>query len=126
MILVDSWAWIEYFKGTSSGKAITGIVENESAYTSSISLAEISAWFYKNNKNPEKAIENIKVNSSIIFLEEAILVESGRRYVELRNHKKDIGLIDAIIYTTARMHGLDLLTGDADFRDLPAVRMVSK
>ena len=43
MKLLDSSAWVEYFKGTPTGSNVKKILE-EGAATSAISLAEIAKW----------------------------------------------------------------------------------
>ena len=124
MILLDTWAWIEYFKGSEKGNKIKSIIENRQIYTSAISIAEISKWFCQNKEDIKIGIQQLKENSIIIDLEEPILIESGRQYVELRKIKKDIGLIDVIIYTTAILHDLNVITNDNDFKGLPKVDFI--
>ena len=41
-MLIDSYAWIEFFDGTIRGKTIEGILKNGPCYTAGICLAEIS------------------------------------------------------------------------------------
>ena len=60
MILLDTWAWVEYFKGTKNGEKIANIIKTEQTYTSAISIAELSKWFYNNNTNIEIAINQLK------------------------------------------------------------------
>ena len=124
MKLLDTWAWIEYFKGSEDGFKIKKLIEKKEVYTSAISLAEISKWFYQNKCNVGLGVKQIKQNSIIINLEEDILIESGKKYVELRKIKKDIGLIDVIIYTTAISYGLALITKDPDLLELPSVEEI--
>lgn len=123
MKLLDTSAWIEYFRGSTQGEIVKMELSKEAA-TSAITLAEISQWFTKNNSDVSVAIEHIKRNSILIELEEDILVESGKLYVKLRPTRAKIGLIDAIIYMTAQIHGLSLLTSDSDFQGLPQVEML--
>ncbi|MBI2147777.1 PIN domain-containing protein [Candidatus Woesearchaeota archaeon] len=123
MKLLDTSAWVEYFKGSTMGEAVKRELSKEAA-TSAITLAEISSWFTKNKGDVSVAIEHIKRNSIIIGLEEDILVESGKLYINLRSSRTKIGLIDAMIYMTAQIHGLSLLTSDSDFRGLPQVEML--
>lgn len=124
MKLLDTSVWVEYFKGTDKGKKIKIMLAEPQIYASAITFAEISKWLSENNISPEMAIEQIKVNSIIIDVEEAILIESGKRYVSLRKIKPKIGLIDTIIYISAILHGLTLVTGDFDFQGLLKVEMI--
>jgi predicted nucleic acid-binding protein len=124
-MLLDTYAWVEYLKGTAKGGAVKAILDNGSvAYTSAISLAEISEWLHRNGLDVHKGIESITSLSLVIPLGEAILVEGGIAHVELRKIRKDIGMIDALIYTTGQMHNLDVLTGDPHLMGLPGVQML--
>lgn len=126
MKLLDTSAWIEFFKGSVLGEKVKRILKEEQAYTSAITLAEVSRWVQENRGDVGFAIGQIRENSIIIPLEEPILIESGVRYVELRATKKKISMIDVIIYVTAIRHGLELITKDPDFKGLPAVKMLEE
>ena len=124
MIILDTWAWIEFLKGSEKGEKIKSIIENNEIYTSAISIAEISKWVDQNKLEVNERIEKIKQNSKIIYLEETTLIESGKKYNELRKIKKNIGLIDVIIYTTSLLYNLILVTNDEDFSNLPNVQRI--
>ena len=124
MKLLDTSAWVEYFKGTEKGLVVKQWLENEGMYTCLITLAEISRWFQENNGDVSTAVEQIRQNSILLPLEEFILIESGKHYVALRKLRPKIGLIDVIIYVTARIHDLKLITSDSDFKGLPQVEML--
>lgn len=124
MILLDTSAWIEYLNSTELGNKIKDLFYQKiGIYTCQLTIAEISVWCYKNNENPDKYLDKIKKLSSILEISEDILVASGRTYWEERKNGK-LGLIDSIIYTTARFHGLVLWTKDGDFKKLPGVEML--
>ncbi|HLC97989.1 MAG TPA: PIN domain-containing protein [Candidatus Nanoarchaeia archaeon] len=124
MKLLDTSAWVEYFKGSEKGRKVLKVLEEEEVYTSAITFAEITRWVVDNRGNVDSVLSLIRRNSVIIQLEEPILVESGKIYGQLRKIKKSIGLIDVIIYISALLHGLELVTGDYDFHGLPAVVMI--
>ena len=124
MKLLDTSAWVEYFKGSEKGEKVKTILAEHQIYTSAITFAEISKWLSENNISPDFAIEQIKINSIIISLEEPILIESGTRYTPLRKIKPKIGLIDTIIYVSAILHDLTLVTRDYDFQGLTNVEMI--
>ena len=57
MILVmDTYAWIEYFKGTAAGREVEKLIgdDNNSVYTSIITITEVSSIFKRENQNAEK------------------------------------------------------------------------
>ncbi len=124
MKLLDTSAWVEYFKGTEKGRKVRDILAANPTYTSAITLAEITKWLTENAIDLEVPLHQIKINSVLTPLEEPILIESGRRYAILRKVRKKIGLIDAIIYVSAGLHALILVTNDFDFIGLPNVEML--
>lgn len=123
-MLLDTSAWVEYFKGTKEGEKVKSIIKNNVIYICPITIAELSNWCYKNNKDPVEYIKIIKNLSTYLELSEEILNLSGKIYYRLRKKNKKIGLIDCIIYTTAQIHGLELITKDNDFKNLPGVQLL--
>lgn len=124
-MLLDTSCWVEYFKETEKGKKIKELMENqEILYTCPITIAEISVWCHKNNKSPEDFITLIKKLSIMLDISDDILAESGKIYHEERGKSSKIGLIDCIIYATAQVHGLSLLTKDEDFKNLKDVKIL--
>lgn len=124
-MLLDTSCWVEYFKGTEKGKKIKGLMEKQEVfYTCPITIAEISVWCHKNNKPLQDFITSIKKLSVMLDMSEDILAESGKIYHEERKSNGKIGLIDCIIYATAQIHGLILLTKDTDFRNLKDIKML--
>ncbi|MDG7014054.1 MAG: hypothetical protein JRN11_01445 [Nitrososphaerota archaeon] len=45
--VIDSYAWIEYFKGTRSGTVVRPYVEGDRAATSTVSLAELKEKYLR-------------------------------------------------------------------------------
>jgi len=122
MILVDTWTWIEILRGTKTSEKALEILKQEACvYTSIISIAEISRWAKVNGLDVDHIIEKISDRTNYLELELFILKISGEKHVELRKIKKTIGIIDVIIYTSALVHGMNVLTGDSDFEGLQGV-----
>ncbi len=123
MKLLDTSAWVEYFRGSVQGEYVKTSLTPK-VYTSAITLAEIIPWFKKRKIDISWGISHIKKNSIIIPLRESVLVESGYIYAGLRKSRKKIAMIDVIIYMSAQLHGLMFLTKDTDFRRLPGVELM--
>jgi predicted nucleic acid-binding protein len=129
-MLLDTSAWVEYFEATEKGEKIKElIISGRTVYSCPLTIAEISSWCHKNNKEPSILLKKIKELSVIVEIDEDVLLDSGKTHAGLRKNKTDngeskISLIDCIIYETAQIHGLDLLTKDRDFEDLPGVEML--
>jgi predicted nucleic acid-binding protein len=125
MILLDTSAWVEYFKSTEKGTKVKELFyQNMGVYTCPLTLAEISVWCHKNKENPEAFIQKIKLLSAMLELTADILLASGRTYSVEREKNGKIGLIDCIIYNSARFHGLKLWTKDKDFENLVDVELI--
>ncbi len=125
MMLVDTSAWIELFRGTPKGLHIQQLLEAETSnYTSLISIAEISQWAYKNQIDANSLLDPLEKQTVYLELNPELLKLAGQKYCELRRTRKTIGLIDTIIDTTACLHGLTLVTADKDFENLPNVKLV--
>jgi len=124
-MLLDTSVWIDYFQATEKGAAIKSSLENnEQVYTCPLTVAEISVWCCKNNKEVSEFVQLIKNLSKILDVSEDILIESGKIYSEQRKKNNKISLIDCIIYASAKIHGLLLLTKDNDFKNLEGVKFL--
>ena len=124
-MLLDTSCWVEYFKGTEKGKKIKELMDKQEVlYTCPLTIAEISVWCRKNNKFPQDFIRSIKNLSIMLDMGEDVMSESGRIYHEAMKKNGKIGLIDCIIYATAQVHGLVLLTKDEDFKELEGAEIL--
>ncbi|MCI0503371.1 PIN domain-containing protein [Candidatus Micrarchaeota archaeon] len=124
-MLFDTSVWVEYLAGTEAGKKARDILKQDGLVcTCPLTLAEISVWCHKNNKNPQLYIREVKALSKMLDLSEDILIASGRIYSEERKKNGKISLADSIIYACARFHDMELMTSDNDFRGLVGVKML--
>lgn len=115
--LLDTWAWIEYYEGSSVGSRVDQVISSEnSCFTSIISLAELSDNFHRKdvigNYSWKQVRAYVETNSEILPVNPEIVSKAGKVRAEEVKQKPDFGLADAIILATAREHGLKLLTGD--------------
>jgi len=113
-VLIDSWAWVEYFKGSSLGKKAAHHIEgSEDAIISAINLAEVYRWFLKLYKEPqaEDARITITTRCTLVPVDEAIAVDAAR----IRNSER-LGLGDSIVLATARHEEAKIVSGDPELR----------
>ena len=123
-VLVDSWAWIEYFKGSAAGEKVKELIENsqDKVIVSAVNIAEVYNSFLRDYSTPDnkryaEASRNaMKQRSYVYDVDEEIAVDSAKV-----KHEKKWGLGDSIIYATARREGAKVLTGDPHFRGLKDV-----
>ncbi|TXT63781.1 MAG: PIN domain protein [Promethearchaeota archaeon] len=118
--LLDTYAWIEYFRGSSKGEIVNDLIDSEIIYTSIISIAELSDKYYRENLSEEwqDRYRFIVSESYIIQLSMEIAQRSGTRKWKLREENEDIGLADAMIIETAIQKKLTLVSGDPHFENL--------
>ena len=123
-VLLDSWAWIEYFKGTSYGKEAKKFIEgDEEILVSVINIAEVYGHFLR-NKDEDAADSVIKFISKRSFII-PVITKIAINAAKIKYEKK-WGLGDALIYATAEIHKIQIMTGDPDFKDEDNVIYIGK
>lgn len=120
MKVFDSFAWIEYFKGSKKAAKIKDDIDgNLPIYTPTICLTEIKSKYLREGKNPKERLNFILERSITIELnsEIALLAADLKKKFELHT-------VDAIIYASAQFKGYPLVTGDIHFKNLPHVELI--
>ena len=115
-IIFDTYAWIEYFKGSKQGKVADQYLKEE-IITPFIVALELSYRANKEGWDIKKYLDFIKFNSKISFIDEDFIINFGRIYNETKKEVKEFSLADCIILTTARLQNAKILTGDAHFKN---------
>ena len=115
-IVVDSYAWIEYFRGSAEGKKAERIIDgNFRLLTPAIVIAELSDKYRRSGASEEWENEKfvyIGIKSEIVKLDEDIADLAGKIKTEKRQVYPDFGLGDAVILATAKKLNARVLTGD--------------
>ena len=126
--IIDTYAWIEYFKASEMGKAAKKFIETDYSITPTIVVSEISRKLRKDielgNESQEgrlKRLEFIRATSRIVDLDFEIASEAGGISEELKDEAKGWGLADSIVLCTARSLKGTVVTGDEHFRHLDNV-----
>ena len=118
-LLFDTYAWVEFFLGSEEkGRKAAEMLLNQACYTSIISIAEVSEWCEKNNRDARKYVNILIKKSDVLGLNEAMLETAGKINFLRKKQIKNWGLIDSIVLTTAKTHGLQIVTGDKHFKDI--------
>ena len=122
-VLVDSWAWIEYFKGTPAAQKAKEIIEsNEQMFVSAINVSEIYLFLLRNKPSEaEKLIKFVLDSSFVIFIDSTIALKASKI-----KHEHKMGLADAIVMATAEENKAKILTGDDDFKNIKNVIYIGK
>lgn len=123
-VLIDSWAWIEYFKGSPAGLKAKEFIDTDSEIlVSAINISEIY-HFLLNNRSAQEAEECIAFvlkTSFVVQLDVSLALQAARFKKE-----KKMGLADAIVLATARSHRCPIVTGDSDFKNESDVMYLGK
>jgi predicted nucleic acid-binding protein len=93
--IIDSYAWIEYFRASKSGEFAKIYIESKDSTTPTIVVSEISRKLAKEielgNKTAQGRIERIdfiRAKSQIVDLDFELAVEAGRIDVEMKKTEK--------------------------------------
>jgi predicted nucleic acid-binding protein len=117
-LVLDTWAWIEYWRGNS---AVRDIIEGpEHKITSMMTLAELERFYGNDKERMDLMVEKIRLRSRLVPVD----LEIARAGGAVRRSMKEGGIADAIIYATALVNHAKVLTGDAHFRRLSEVFFV--
>jgi predicted nucleic acid-binding protein len=120
IVLIDSWAWLEFFAGSKIGEAVKTYVmdEDQEIIISSINLAEIYriALDRFDEQTAEKRRRSMISRCYLIPVDDEIAI-IGARF----RHERDWSLGDAMIYATAIRDGAIVITGDPHFKGLKDV-----
>ncbi|HUY69954.1 MAG TPA: PIN domain-containing protein [Candidatus Baltobacteraceae bacterium] len=116
-VIIDTYAWMEYFRGSEAGRRVRGRIEEGRNITPTIVLAEISKRFTDLDRGDLKEkLAFIHSKSNILPLDQSTAIMAGQ--IRSTIGIKDMGLVDCILLAAARTHGIKVLTGDRHFRSL--------
>jgi predicted nucleic acid-binding protein len=116
-VLIDSWSWIEYWRGSSYSKKIAEVIdESETSIVSTINVAETFLWVLRHYdiQQARERMVTIAKRCFLVPVDEKIATEAA-----MLKHKLKKSLADSIVLATARAGDAKVLTGDKDFKGLP-------
>jgi predicted nucleic acid-binding protein len=126
--IMDSYAWLEYFMGTESGRKVKEIIDSErdEKLTPSICLAETYAKILRTEDEEKAELRRafIKSRSALVSLTEELAVEAARDDLAMKRKVQGWGLADSIVLSTARNRKGEVVTGDPHFRGLAEAHMI--
>jgi predicted nucleic acid-binding protein len=117
-MMLDSFAWMEYFMGTQKGEKVKKLVDDDlQLYTSPIVVAEIYSKSLRTDRKVQERTDFIIKRSAVVAFDVKIAVEAAKIHAENRVKTSDFGLADAIILASARSRKIKVLTGDSHFKN---------
>ena len=123
-IVVDSWAWIEYFGGSAAGRVVERAISKSEVWTSAVSIAEIVSKYRRTQMDEGPPIRALLSISRVSNPDEEDAQEAGRFHAETRLVSPNFGLADSFVLQLARKLGCKVLTGDIDFRKLKEAEFI--
>jgi predicted nucleic acid-binding protein len=126
LIVSDSYAWIEYFLGSDSGRIVKDYVDAGELVTPSIVLAEVARKYLREGMKEEdvaRRLSFIEVSSVVKEIDSELSVAAARAYLELYEKARAEGLkkpslTDGIVLATGRTLKAKIITGDEHFKGL--------
>ncbi len=124
-LVVDSWAWVEYLRGSETGKRVdTRISQAGEVWTTVISLTEVVSKYRREKLSEQTAIEAISSLSKFELPSRNDAIEAGRIHAEVKTKSANFGLADAFVLQLARKVKGKVLTGDSDFKGLREAELI--
>lgn len=128
MVVYDTYAWIEYFRGSRKGERVRALLRR-GGFTPSIVLAEIARKYMREGyavDEVRKRLLFIETRTRIVPIDTELSLRAAKTYLELyeyakKNRLRTPSLADAVVYAAALILGEELVTGDRLFKDLPNV-----
>lgn len=130
-LVVDSYAWIEYFLGSDTGrKVLEELRRAEVTITPSVVLAEIAHKYFREGMDVSSVRDRVELVKSVSIIKELgdpiilglreaynLLMDNARRH----NVKGKPALNDAIVLSTTLIADGFVVTGDMHFKGLDRV-----
>jgi predicted nucleic acid-binding protein len=131
--IIDSYAWIEYFRASKPGEIAKKYIESQDSTTPTIVVSEISRKLTNEielgNETPQgrtERLEFIRAKSQIVNLDFEMAIEAGKIDVEMKKKEKSWGLADSIVLCLARSKKGKVVTGDLHFKELDNVIFIKE
>ena len=129
MIVLDSYAWIEYFLGSDTGRTVREYLNTEEVVTPSIALAEIARKYLRDEVEQEEVLKRlnfISTSSTVMEINAELSLAAAKTYLELSEKAKveqlrRPSLTDGIILASGRTLGAKIVTRDEHFKGLTEV-----
>jgi len=121
MVVLDAYAWIEYFFGSKSGYKVNKIIEKEKCYTLESNISEVYAWALREKEPFAPVLKIIKENSEIIPVTLKDWIRATELREKVREKKKGFGIIDSLLLVFQEKTKEKIVSGDSHFKGMKNV-----
>lgn len=128
-VIVDTYAWIEYFRGTKEGEKAKEFIDGDHfLLTPTTAVAELGDKYRRQGKKKEWEVRKhfVRLKSDLVNLNYRIADRAGEIKQEMRKKHSNAGLADAIIASHAEAEKAKILTGDRHLIDREETINVSR
>jgi predicted nucleic acid-binding protein len=118
--VIDSYAWVEYLRGSPKGKVARKYIEGQSAATSAITIAELRSKYLREGWSFfDSDLGFISTRTVMAPVDTAVALLAGEINHQRRKNVANWGMADSIVLATARNSSCKVVTGDPHFRGIP-------
>jgi predicted nucleic acid-binding protein len=120
-ILIDTYTWIEIFRNSPWGRQALEFIEKNSPLAVSVLTLYELQYRFNDLYGEEKTgsfITTILTHAELIPVDMQIAIAAGTIKTGQKKKGNGMGAVDCLILATARIHNLNVLTGDRHFDGL--------
>ncbi|MDO9537923.1 MAG: PIN domain-containing protein [Thermoplasmata archaeon] len=126
--VVDTSAWIEFFRGSVEGSLVAKHIfpepsEMATILTPTIVISELRSTYIRDGKDSQFYEDLEKIRSiGIIFqeLDESTSIDAGTKHRKSHTPQNQISQIDCILWAIAEKMDMKVLSTDKHFKDCPS------
>ena len=121
--IIDTYAWIEYFKGSNQGDTLKRLFENKNSrfITMECCIAELRGYCLKNSIEFNQLYDVVKKNSVMLPVLREYWIKAAKIKFEMRKTRAHFGLIDSILVAKQEEMKCSIVSGDPHFKGLKNV-----
>lgn len=126
--IIDTYAWIEYFKGSDRGKVLKDLFYNQSNkfITMECCIAELCGYCLRNKIEFIELYSIVKGNSIILPVMRSHWIQAAKIKFELGKKIAGFGLIDSILLAKQEEMHYKIVSGDTHFKNLKNIVYLNK
>jgi len=123
LLIIDTYAWVEYFIGSQLGKKVKRLLENpkNKFITLECCLAELGGWAIRNNIDFKEVMCVVETNSKLLPISKKNWIDGAEIKSHMMKRIRDFGLIDALLIAKQKELKARLVTADLHFRNLRGI-----
>jgi predicted nucleic acid-binding protein len=130
--VIDTYAWVEYFLGSTKGAKARANIEGGRGLTPSIAICELRRWYLREIEAGRKSQREMRDHfayvesvTEVLPLDAPLAMQAGKMDFLMKKRITDWPLAGSVIYATAKSRSAQLVTGDPHFETLEDITFLS-